>query len=185
MTVGLLLYGAPASGKDTVTAALEARDPRFRLYQRLKSGPGRTAGYRMSDAATLDQLAAAGAIVWENVRYGSRYAIDEPTLTTMIADGVVPVVHAGQPELVDAVRSSLPQANWFVVELRSSREIAQARIIARETGDVRERLSAWDTTPSLSTAMLSIDTGQVAEETSAALICALLDGGSRHNRRIE
>ncbi len=139
----------------------------------------------MSEAATLDQLAAAGAIVWENVRYGSRYAIDQPTLTTMLASGAIPVVHAGQPELVDAVRGSTPQANWFVVELRSSRETAQRRIIARKTGDVQERLGAWDTTPRLSTAMLSIDTGQVSEETSAAVICALLCGGIPQNLCIE
>ncbi|MGV9303830.1 hypothetical protein ACWDLG_10705 [Nonomuraea sp. NPDC003727] len=35
---GIVLYGPPASGKDTVTAALRRLDPRFVLLPKLKVG---------------------------------------------------------------------------------------------------------------------------------------------------
>jgi len=36
---GVLLYGPPAAGKDTVSAALIAVDARYVLFERLKVGP--------------------------------------------------------------------------------------------------------------------------------------------------
>lgn len=50
----IILYGSPAAGKGTVTKALTRLGNSYRLYQRLKVGPGRTAGYRM---ATLSREA--------------------------------------------------------------------------------------------------------------------------------
>ncbi|MFF2087452.1 kinase [Nocardia sp. NPDC058176] len=158
-----------------MTAALAAQDSRFRLFERLKAGTGRTVGYRLTGSRELDRLAEAGEVVWENARYGARYVIDRPTLREHVAAGAVPVVHAGQPEVVDAVRTAIPDTVWFIVELRLSREVARARIVARATGDTAERLTAWDATPPLSTAMLSIDSGQVAAARSAAIIRALID----------
>jgi hypothetical protein len=44
----VILYGPPAAGKGTVTKALTRLDNSYWLYQSLKVGPGRTAGYRMA-----------------------------------------------------------------------------------------------------------------------------------------
>ncbi|NKY89908.1 kinase [Nocardia veterana] len=170
---GVILYGAPAAGKDTVTDALTRVDARFCLFERLKSGRGRTAGYRMTSDDALDQLAASGEVIWENTRYGARYVIDRPSLQAVIDSGRIPVVHAGQPEVISAVRAAMPGI-WIVVQLSTSRAVAQARIIERSTGDTTARLAAWDATPWLSDADLDVDTGDVPPETAARLIRSLV-----------
>ena len=43
MTSGVLLYGPPAVGKDTITRHLERIGP-FEQFRRLKCGPGRSTG---------------------------------------------------------------------------------------------------------------------------------------------
>jgi hypothetical protein len=42
--LGVILYGPPGAGKDTVTAALTSPDARFQLFRRIKAGAGRTMG---------------------------------------------------------------------------------------------------------------------------------------------
>lgn len=175
MTRGLILYGAPASGKDTVTRALAEIDGRFRLFERLKAGRGRTTGYRMTSDDELNELASSGEIVWENIRYGARYVIDRPGLEAISASGHIPVVHAGQTEVIEAVRAATV-GTWFVVQLNTSRETARQRIIERDTGDTSARLSAWDATSRLTDADLEIDTEQVSAEHAACLIRALVTG---------
>lgn len=44
MRSDLLLYGPPAAGKDTVTAALPEIDARYVAFRRLKIGNGESAG---------------------------------------------------------------------------------------------------------------------------------------------
>ncbi|MEV6274467.1 kinase [Nocardia sp. NPDC051832] len=175
MNHGLLLYGPPASGKDTVTATLTAADSRFQLYERFKAGPGRTVGYRMVTEGFLNDLAASGQIAWENSRYGARYVIDRPTLVLTLEAGSIPVVHAGQPEVVDAIREAVPEASWTVVELTCSRETAQARSAQRATGDTAARMAAWDATPRLRNPDLVVNTDQVQPTGAAQLILRRLE----------
>ena len=75
---GVILYGPPASGKDTVTAALTELNPRYAQFARLKVGAGKSAGYRMGTAEQLRELEAAGDVVYANTRYGNTYVIDRP-----------------------------------------------------------------------------------------------------------
>ena len=37
MNIGVILYGPPAAGKDTITGELLALDPRYRQFSRLKA----------------------------------------------------------------------------------------------------------------------------------------------------
>jgi guanylate kinase len=166
---GVVLYGPPASGKDTVTEALTRVDPGYRLYHRLKAGPGRTSGYRMVDAARIDELRRSGDIVWENQRYESVYVIDRPSLRECLKDHV-PVVHLGQREAVEAIQEAFPDAAWTTVYLHCPREEALARIVSRATGDVDARVSAWDATEPFPEADLSIDTSQTSPADAAALV---------------
>ncbi|WP_229434816.1 AAA family ATPase [Nocardia farcinica] len=174
MSPGVLLYGPPASGKDTVTAALSKLDERFRLFQRLKDGPGRTAGYRMVSAEQFDRLAKDGGLVWTNTRYRARYAIDRAELMNMVDSGVIPVVHAGQPAVIAAVTQATPHVSWLVVALCTDRETARTRIEARATGDAAERLAAWDETEPLPSAHLQIDTAVTSPDAAAAAIHAAI-----------
>lgn len=169
MMRGVILYGPPAAGKDTVTHALSDLDPAYRLFRRLKAGPGRTGGYRMTTAEHVDQLRAAGHVVWENHRYGAVYVVDRPTLEADLA-GHVPVLHLGQVEAVQAVKSSVPQAHWLTVHLCCARQVAAERITARATGDTDARLQAWDETPPLPDAGLTIDTGTTTPANAARWI---------------
>ncbi|MFE3028719.1 hypothetical protein [Nocardia tengchongensis] len=170
MDTAIAIYGPPAAGKDTVTAALAQVDNKFRHYHRMKVGTGRTAGYRIASPAELDQLLAAGDAIYLNSRYGSTYIIDQPELDRMLAAGQIPVLHVGQPEAIDALLAAAPAIRWVVVELWCPRDVAAARAAARGTGDISERLAVWDATPKLTVADVRIDTASLSPAESAAQI---------------
>lgn len=141
---GIVLYGPPASGKDTVTAALTELSARYAQFARLKVGAGKSAGYRMGAAEQLHELEAAGDVVYANARYGSTYAIDRPGLDAAFAVGV-PVVHLGQVDGIQAVVDDYP-ADWSVVLLWCPREVTEQRSAGRGDSDTAARLAAWDAT---------------------------------------
>lgn len=169
MMGGVIPYGPPASGKDTITAALQKIDPRYKLFARLKAGPGRTTGYRMTTEAEIDVLRAAGDVVWENHRYGAVYVVDRPELVERLADHI-PVLHLGQLQAIDAVVQATPTARWLVVYLWCPRAVAATRIEARGTGDTSARMHAWDETEPAPGADLSIDTAKVLPADAAHAI---------------
>jgi guanylate kinase len=169
MNRGLILYGPPAAGKDTITRHLEALHERYRLFPRLKAGRGRTAGYRMTTPAEIDQLRRHGDIIWENRRYGATYVIDRPELAARLAQHV-PVLHLGQVEGVQAVTGAIPDTRWIVVYVWCPRDVAEIRIKERGTGDTAERLKAWDETPTIEAADLTINTHVVDPEGAARQI---------------
>ncbi|WP_435121270.1 kinase [Micromonospora tulbaghiae] len=166
---GVILYGPPAVGKDTITAALCDLDQRFQLYSRLKVGPGRTSGYRMSDESTLEGLRRSGDVVWENQRYGARYVVDRPSLVTALSAGI-PVVHLGQRQAVAAVAAAVAGTRWCSVYLWCPRKAAEQRIIARRTGDTDARLRAWDATEPLFGADLTLNTAELSPQEAAERI---------------
>lgn len=168
--IGLILFGGPASGKDTITEALTRADPAYQLYQRLKVGAGRTTGYRMGTENDLEKLRSSGAVIWENRRYGNVYAIDRPELDRMERANLLPVIHLGQREAVSELRKAGTGTRWLVVELWCSRPVAAARIAARETGDTTERLAAWDQTGRLNSPDLFIDTTHTSPADAAEQI---------------
>jgi guanylate kinase len=168
VSLGIIFYGPPAAGKDTVTAALTALDPTCIPFQRLKSGPGRTVGYRMASSGEIDCLREAGELLWENHRYGAAYFVDRSFMTAELARGY-PVLHLGQPAAITAVRSAFPKTRWLVVYLWCPREVAESRILDRGTGDARARIQAWEATPPIA-ADLAIDTAAISATKSAHLI---------------
>ncbi|WP_278260592.1 kinase [Nocardia sp. AG03] len=123
----------------------------------------------MTNDAELRRLEKAGLLIWTNTRYGARYAIDRPGLDELIGANLIPVVHAGQPKVIDAVQNAAPQVKWTVVQLRCDIDTARTRIIARNTGDVAERLIAQEETPAIE-ADLTVDTGAVEANEAAQLI---------------
>ncbi|MFD4677012.1 kinase [Lentzea sp. NPDC058450] len=179
MTSAVVLYGAPAAGKDTVTNALLKLGP-FAHFERLKCGPGRTTGYRMVDADQLTRvLATPGEVIWRDDRYGATYLVDRSHVEQLVDAGRIPVLHLGNPQAVSAVARALQAVEWLVVELHTTREVARERIVSRCTGDTEERLSAYDSTPRLTTPDLSIDTGLVDVEATAQAVADLVQQRGR------
>src|SRR5262245_3368427 len=140
----VVLYGPPASGKDTLTSALMSTDPAFVLFRKLKAGGGRTTGYRMTDASALGDLRDRGLSLYENVRYGATYAVDRPDLDAGVQRGQPPVAHMGQVAGIHAVLGY--PAMWLTVRLWCSRSTAAARLRARGGSDVAGRIAVWDET---------------------------------------
>ncbi|MET8229328.1 kinase [Micromonospora sp. NPDC005298] len=176
MTPGVILYGPPAAGKDTVTQELVKLRNDYAPFRRIKIGHGRTDGYRMATDAAVEHLRASGDILWENKRYGSTYIVDYTALADELSRHI-PVLHLGQPDGINAVRNAFPSGSWIVVYIWSSRSIAATRIEARQTGDIAERLAAWDATP-LVDADVEINTGELSAKQAAQRIddAVRLDG---------
>ncbi|QMU75709.1 guanylate kinase [Streptacidiphilus sp. PB12-B1b] len=145
MNHGIVLYGPPASGKDTVTAALQRLDGRIRPFTRLKIGGGRTQGYRLGTPEQLRALEADGDVLYRNERYGNTYVVDRPGLDAIIEQGAVPVVHLGQIIGVEALVERYP-ARWLLVRLDCPRDVTRQRSIDRGDADTEARLDAWDAT---------------------------------------
>ncbi|MFF9870171.1 guanylate kinase [Streptomyces sp. NPDC013953] len=171
---GVVLYGPPAAGKDTVTAALAQLDQRYRQFARLKVGAGKTAGYRMGTSEQLAALEAAGDVVYANDRYGNTYVIDRPGLDAAFVAGV-PVVHLGQVDGIRALVDGYP-ADWAVVLLWCPREVTAQRSEGRGDADTTARLAAWDATREDVDAHsdmvwnLTVDTTETSPGESARLI---------------
>ncbi|MFG2394591.1 guanylate kinase [Streptomyces lavendulae] len=179
---GVVLYGPPAAGKDTVTTALAELSPAYAQFARLKVGTGKSAGYRMGTAEQLRELEAAGAVVYANSRYGNTYVIDMPSLDDSFAAGV-PVVHLGQIDGIRALIDGYP-ASWSVVLLWCSREATTARCVGRGDSDTTARLTAWDATREDLEAHpetvwdLTVDTTMASPQEAARLIDQLLEAGA-------
>lgn len=141
---GVILYGPPASGKDTVTTALTELHPKYAQFARLKVGTGKSAGYRMGTAEQLHELEAAGDVVYANARYGNTYAIDRPGVDAAFTAGV-PVVHLGQVDGIRALTDGYP-ADWSVVLLWCPRHVTEQRSAGRGDSDTAARLAAWEAT---------------------------------------
>ena len=145
MRQGILLYGPPAAGKDTVTAALSELDEQYVPFTRLKIGTGKTQGYRMGTPEQLAALEARGDVIYRNERYGNVYVVDRHGLEQVMAGGRTPVVHLGQMVGMEQVTALFP-AQWVRVLLWCSKETTARRSPQRGDTDTAARLAAWDAT---------------------------------------
>ncbi|MGW6358501.1 phosphotransferase-like protein [Streptomyces sp. NPDC055092] len=175
---GVILYGPPAAGKDTVTTELTELSSKYAQFRRLKVGTGKSAGYRMGTAEQLLKLETAGEVVYANARYGNTYVIDQPGVDAAFAAGV-PVVHLGQVDGIQALVDGYP-ADWTMVLLWCPREVSAQRSAGRGDRDTTARLAAWDATredldahPDMAWD-LTVDTTVASPQDAARLIDQLL-----------
>ncbi|MFI6345202.1 guanylate kinase [Streptomyces sp. NPDC050560] len=185
MRQGVLLYGPPAAGKDTVTAALVELGAGYVPFARLKIGSGKTDGYRMGTPQQLADLEARGNVIYRNDRYGNTYVIDQPGLEAAMAGGAVPVVHLGQMVGVERLAALFP-ARWARVLLWCSRETTARRSAERGDSDTTARLAAWDATRTDLAAHpqaqwdLRLETDDTAPHEAVKMIDAIVHPASTH-----
>jgi len=142
---GVILYGPPGAGKDTVSRALSDLDSRFRPVVKVKVGSGNTQGYRMSSELELSRLRAEGRVVQENERYGNVYAVDRADINQLWNSRQIPILHTGRLNDLRTLRGALP-GNWVVVMLWCDRDTASRRFRDRRDPDHELRLKVWDET---------------------------------------
>jgi guanylate kinase len=163
---GIVLYGPPAAGKNTVTQALHDLDDNYVLFPLLKFGSGRTVGYRITTESTIANLRATGEVIWEHARYNATYLVDRAALNDRLTKHI-PVLHFGHSEAIGAIIKATPDVRWLIIYLWCPRDIAERRIVDRGTGDVAERLSAWDETTPLQHAHITINTAETTPGAAA------------------
>ncbi|MFD7443295.1 guanylate kinase [Streptomyces sp. NPDC059909] len=179
---GVILYGPPGSGKDTITAELSCLRPEFTLFRRLKAGSGRTTGYRLTTASHIEELAQAGELLYRNARYGAEYAIDRAEIASLISASRIPVLHMGQIAGASAV-VAFP-LHWVRVLLWCPLEVTQTRSVGRGDKDVEARLKVWHETRedllahSTDPWTLTIRTDQLCPAESAVAINDALTSGA-------
>ncbi|KAB1983414.1 P-loop NTPase family protein [Streptomyces triticiradicis] len=144
MPSGVILYGPPGSGKDTVTNELTRLRPEFALFERLKAGPGRTTGYRLTTGDHIEELSRAGGLLYRNARYGAEYAIDRHGVAALVDADRIPVLHVGQVMGVYAV-AAFP-LHWIRVLLWCPLDSTESRSTGRGDKDVEARMKAWHET---------------------------------------
>ncbi|MFF3055772.1 guanylate kinase [Streptomyces sp. NPDC057909] len=127
-----------------MTAELACLQPEFALFERLKAGPGRTAGYRLTTAHRIEELAQAGELLYRNARYEAEYAIDRGEVSALVESGRIPVMHMGQVAGASAVEAF--PIHWVKVLLWCPENVTQERCEARGDRDVDARLKAWHDT---------------------------------------
>jgi guanylate kinase len=142
---GVILYGPPTSGKDTITAELSRQDEQYVLLPKLKTGSGRSTGYRLVSDTERNTLRKAGRLVVETHRYGNVYAIDRQDIAALVDADRVPVVHMGNVSDLRRLRAAVPLV-WTSVLLWVPREVCAKRSEHRGDADTPKRLQAWDET---------------------------------------
>ena len=186
MRQGILLYGPPAAGKDTITAALTELDAQYVSFTRLKIGSGKTTGYRMGTPEQLADLEARGDVVYRNDRYGNIYVVDRPGLDQAMEADQIPVVHLGQMAGMEQVAALFP-AHWVRVLLWCSKETTAVRSPQRGDTDTAARLAAWDATQADLAAHpragweLRVDTDATVPGEAAKMIDDIVRTGSPHS----
>ncbi len=141
MTTGVILYGPPGAGMNTVTAALCMQGTQYAHFRRLKVTIHPEAEYRCTTVGRLNALEGAGLLLYRTSRHGAEYAIDSPELTALCSSGRIPVVRVGQVAGLFAL-DAYP-LHWVRVLLWCPREIIAARFLRQGDSDVPGRLEAW------------------------------------------
>lgn len=151
----VVISGATASGKDTITHALESIPwSRLVYFQKHKgvdnvevaSSEERNANYHLVSHATYRRMAKNGAFLEHHERYGNGYGVSIDGLRICCASGMIPIVHNGAYHHLRSFFEH-PDVEVMSILLWASRETTHTRLLARNGGDEQDaamRLAAYD-----------------------------------------
>ncbi|WP_019953937.1 phosphonate metabolism protein/1,5-bisphosphokinase (PRPP-forming) PhnN [Yoonia vestfoldensis] len=167
----IAIVGASGVGKDSVMAALAARDPRLGLVRRVITRPADAGGEDFDGVsdAEFDAMAAQGAFALHWAAHGLRYGIP----ATVGAD-----LAAGRDMLVNLSRSALPAAQarfdpCLIINLSADREVLAQRLAGRgrETAnDIARRLDRADHALPAGVDAVTIDNSGKLDATVGAIL---------------
>jgi guanylate kinase len=143
----ILMSGTPASGKDTISAALMALSPQFSHFKKHKIGTGGKLddSYILVSKEQFDSMAQDQQFIQYHYRYDRGYGVARSELERCWAQGKTPIIHVGKYENIAMFSDS--GIDIFSILLLSSREQSEQRLCARHPGDpeeVQARLKAYD-----------------------------------------
>lgn len=106
----LMLSGMPASGKDTITACLQEKYPEFVHFKKHKSdAKAEKDSYINISPTEFEDMSQSGAFLQQNQRYGYHYGIHKDSVSALLAQGKIPVIHSGKVEGFMAFQQALQQ----------------------------------------------------------------------------
>lgn len=135
----LVLFGTPASGKDTISKELEILGT-YEMLRKAKFGSGRSVGYRM-----LGQEPDPRQVISSVSRYGNKYYVLESELQEVIERNRIPIVCTTSVTEVTDVRvwADKHGFNLVLVGLVTSFSTFKNRSNQRGDVDTQSRADSW------------------------------------------
>lgn len=170
----IAIVGPSGVGKDSVMAALAARDPRLALVRRVITRPGDAGGEDFDgvNEAQFHTRAAKGEFALSWPAHGLHYAIP-----VRVADDLA----AGKDMLANLSRAALPAAKaqfdpFMVIQLTADHKVLAERLAARgrETAaDIARRLRRADYALPEGIDAVTIDNSADLDVTVERILCLL------------
>lgn len=140
---GVVLFGPPAVGKDTITSQITRLDSRFAHFRKIKVGGGRTSGYRILSSGEIADLMTSKQILSRVERYGNQYFVDLPELARIRRVGRIPVVHTTD---IRELESLTADGSWHAWCLWAPLRTVRSRLSSRRDSDRERRLDLFSAT---------------------------------------
>ncbi len=137
----VLLYGPPASGKDTITQLLQNRNNIFFHFKKHKVYPGdqqiqtknQLSYFHISMNRFLNMI-ANGEFLQFHWRYKSFYGVSKVLMDDSLSNGKIPIVHVGKIydllELTDVLEAKL-----IIILVWETLDVISKRLKFRHKGD--------------------------------------------------
>ncbi len=136
-TYPILLSGAPASGKSTLTLALSQRDPSFAFVRKVKdSTDGAISEYDIITPGEFDDMINRGELLQWNMRYGRRYGLPAKAVDAILQQGKFAIIHIGRYDALKVLRTKFSTSASVLLWVDES--VRLERLAARHVGDVSE-----------------------------------------------
>ncbi len=145
----VLLSGAPATGKDTLSRKLAGRDSVFTIFRKHRADPvGSPTDDSVYIPVSVDEFQSivdADGFIQHHSRYGRRYGVSRNEYSRLTEEGKISIIHIGKYENLRALREGIPDC--VSILLWTDRSVVEKRLRRRHgdrTDEIGEHLNAYD-----------------------------------------